>query len=138
LYIFFIYISSVIPFPALLFENRQSYHSSPCLYEGVPPASHQLLPSCPGISYTGASNATGPRVATPIDTKQGHPLLYMQLEPWVPPCIFFGWWSSSQELQGSGLLTLLLHPRAANPLSSFSPFSNSSIREPMISSMVGC
>jgi hypothetical protein len=20
--------------------------------------------------------------------------------PWVPPCVFFGWWSSPRELQG--------------------------------------
>jgi hypothetical protein len=22
----------------------------------------------------------------------------MQLEPWVPPCVFFGWWFSPWEL----------------------------------------
>jgi hypothetical protein len=29
-----------------------------------------------------------------IDAWQGHPLLHMQLEPWVPPCVLFGWWFS--------------------------------------------
>jgi hypothetical protein len=26
--------------------------------------------------------------------QQGHPLLHTQLEPWVPPCVLFGWWFS--------------------------------------------
>jgi hypothetical protein len=39
----------------------------------------------------------------------------------------------------SGLLTLLLPlHRATNPLSSFSPFSNSSIGDHTLSPMVGC
>ena len=33
---------------------------------------------------------TGPR-ATPL---MSHPLSYMQLKPWVPPCVFFDWWFS--------------------------------------------
>ena len=35
---------------------------------------------------------TGPRASPPIDDWLGHPLLHMQLEPWVPPCVFFDWW----------------------------------------------
>jgi len=38
---------------------------------------------------------TGPRVSPLIDVPQVHPLLHMQLEPWVPPCVLFGWWFSS-------------------------------------------
>ena len=34
---------------------------------------------------------TGPKTSPPIDIWQGHPLLHMQLEPWVPPCTLFGW-----------------------------------------------
>ena len=31
-------------------------------------------------------------IASPlIDVPQGHPLLHMQLEPRVPPCVLFGW-----------------------------------------------
>jgi hypothetical protein len=33
----------------------------------------------------------GPRVPPPIDSWKGHPLLHMLLEPWVVPCILFGW-----------------------------------------------
>jgi len=32
--------------------------------------------------------------------RQYHPLLYMWLELWDPPCILFGWWFSLWELWG--------------------------------------
>ena len=56
------------------------------------------------------------------------------------PCELFCWWSSPQELGGvcSGQLTLCSSHGAVNPLSSFSFFSNSSIRYPVLSPMVGC
>jgi hypothetical protein len=59
---------------------------------------------------------------------QGHPLPHMRLEPWVP----------SMGLRGgvSGQLTLLLPHGAANPLSSFSPFSSSSIGDCTLSPML--
>jgi hypothetical protein len=41
---------------------------------------------------------TGPRASPPIDDRLGHPLLHMQLEPRVPPCVFFDWWFSPREL----------------------------------------
>jgi hypothetical protein len=31
-----------------------------------------------------------PRSSPPIDVQQGHPLLHIQLEPWVPPYVLFG------------------------------------------------
>jgi hypothetical protein len=43
---------------------------------------------------------TEPRTSPPIDDRQGHPLLHMQLKPWVPPCVLFGWWFSPWELWG--------------------------------------
>jgi hypothetical protein len=43
---------------------------------------------------------TGLRASPPIDTQQGHPPLHMQLEPWVAPCVLFGWWFSPWELLG--------------------------------------
>jgi hypothetical protein len=51
-------------------------------------------------------------------------------EPWVPPCVLFGWWSSLWELWGSGLLTLLLSPWGCKPPELLWPFSNSFIRDP--------
>jgi hypothetical protein len=41
---------------------------------------------------------TGSRASSPIDARQCHLLLYMQLEPWVPSCVFFGLWFSPWEL----------------------------------------
>jgi hypothetical protein len=32
----------------------------------------------------------GPRASPPIDVRQGHPLLHMQLKPWFHPFILFG------------------------------------------------
>ena len=43
---------------------------------------------------------TRPRASPPIDGWLGHPLLHMQLEPWVSPCVFFDWWFSLRELWG--------------------------------------
>ena len=37
----------------------------------------------------GHRTSTRPRASPPIDDRLGHPLLHMQLEPWVPPCAFF-------------------------------------------------
>jgi hypothetical protein len=53
---------------------------------------------------------TGPRASPPIDDRLGHPLLYMQLEPWVPPCVFFGWWFSARELKGYWLVHIVVPP----------------------------
>jgi hypothetical protein len=50
----------------------------------------------------GHSVFTGPRVSPPIDVRQGHPLLHMQLESWIPLCVLFGWWFSPWELWGGG------------------------------------
>jgi hypothetical protein len=51
---------------------------------------------------------TGPRASPPIDDWLGHPLLHMQLEPQVPPCVLFGWWFSSRELWGYWLVHIVV------------------------------
>jgi hypothetical protein len=58
----------------------------------------------------------GPRVSSPIDVRQGHPVLHTQLEPWVLPCVFFGWWFSPRSSEGSGWLILLLFLWGCKPL----------------------
>ena len=64
-----------------------------------------------------------------------HPLLHIQLEPWVPPCVLFGWCFSLRELWGwSGWLILLFFLWGCKTLRSFSSFPNSSI----VDAMVGC
>ena len=37
-------------------------------------------------------------------------LCYMQLEPWVPPCILFGWWLIPWELWGVWLVDIVVPP----------------------------
>jgi hypothetical protein len=54
---------------------------------------------------------TGPRASPPIDDRLGHPLLHMWLEPWAPPCVFFGWWFSPRELWGSWLVHIFVPDR---------------------------
>ena len=78
---------------------------------------------------------TEPRASSPIDVKQGHPLLHMQLEPWVPSCVLYGWWFSPWELWGvlAGSYCCSSYG-VANPFSSFGPFSSSFIGEPVLSS----
>jgi hypothetical protein len=63
----------------------------------------------------------------------------MQLEPWVPPCVLFGWWFIPCELwRGLVGWHCCSSYGVANPFSSSSPSPNSSIGVPMLSPMVGC
>jgi hypothetical protein len=82
--IFFIYISNVIPFPGFTSKKPHPNHL-PLLTNPHTPASlswdsHSL----------GHQAFSGPRASPPFVAQQGNPLLHMQLEPWVPPCILFG------------------------------------------------
>jgi hypothetical protein len=45
-----------------------------------------------------------------MDDRLGHPLLHMHLEPWVPPCFFFGWWFSPRKLWGYWLVHIITPP----------------------------
>jgi hypothetical protein len=51
-----------------------------------------------------------PRTFPPIDGQLGHPLLHMQLETLVPPCAFFDWWFSPNELWGYRLVHIGVPP----------------------------
>ena len=83
---------------------------------------------------------TRPRNSPPIDVRQDHPLLlHMQLEPWVPPCIFFGWWFSPWELWGNWLVHIVVLPMGLeNPFSYLGTFSSTYIEDPVLIPMVGC
>ena len=72
-----------IPYPLLPLHAYQPTHSQFPI---------QVFP------YTGYPAFSGPRASPFIDVQQGHPLLHMQLEPWVPPFVFFGWWFNPWEL----------------------------------------
>jgi hypothetical protein len=65
----------------------------------------------------------------------------MRPEPWVPPCVLLGWWSSPWELQGVWSLDTVAPPIGVNPPPhprSFGPFSNSSIGDTVLGPMVVC
>ena len=84
----------------------------PPISDPPPPASMKMLPLPPVHSCLLPSNSptlrhrafTGPKASPPFDAQQGHPLLHMQLEPWVPPCVLFGWWFRPWEHWVGGLV----------------------------------
>ena len=78
----------------------------------------------------GHQTPSGSRASPPIDVQQGHCLSHMRPEPWVSPCISFGWWSSPGSSSEAWLVdTFALPTGLLNPFSSFIPFSNSSTRD---------
>jgi hypothetical protein len=86
-------------------KTSLSPRSSPCS------SIHPLPLPGPGISLTlGYRTFTGPMASPPIDEQLGHPLLHMQLEPRVPPCLFFCWWFSPWKLYGSWLVHIVVPP----------------------------
>jgi hypothetical protein len=101
-----------------------------------PPISISLLSHSPTLGHL--AFFTGPRASPSIAARQGHPLLHMRLETWVPSCVLLGWWFSPWSSWGSGWLTLLFFIWILNPYSSFNPFSKSSIQDTMLRPMVGC
>ena len=135
--IFFTYISNVIPFPGFPSKNTLSHAPSLCFYEGIPLPSHLLLPPHPGIT---------PQWGIKLSQEQG-PLLQMMSDK-VIFCYICSWSHGSLHVFSlvgglvpgsygeSGWLILLLFLWVANPFSSFSPVSNSSIGDPVLSSMV--
>jgi hypothetical protein len=116
------------PIPSLL----------PLLLRGCSPTYPPTPASPPWHSpILGHRAFTEPKALLPIDAWHSHPLLHMRLEPWVPPCILLGWWFSPWELWGSLVGWYCCSSYGvANPFSSFSPFSNSFIGDPMLSPMV--
>jgi hypothetical protein len=109
-----IYISNVSPFPG--FPSGTSLSLPLSLLLRVLP--YPPIPiSPPWHSLTLGNWAfTGPRASPPIDARQCHPLLHIQLELWVPPCVLFCWWFSPWELWGSGWLILLFFLWGCKPL----------------------
>jgi hypothetical protein len=63
----------------------------------------------------------------------------MQLEPRVPPCVFFDRWFSSKELCGVLVSSYCCFSYgAANPFTSLGPFFSSFIEDPVLCPMDGC
>jgi hypothetical protein len=125
------------PFPVSLPpRNSVSHPPSPCFYESVPPPIHQLPPPWPQFSYTGAS----------IKPSQEQGPLLLLMPDKVILCYICSWshvYSFVDDLvpgssEGSGWLILLFYVCDCNPLQLLSPFSNSSIEDPLLSPIVGC
>jgi hypothetical protein len=53
---------------------------------------------------------TGPRASSPIDDQLGHPLLHIQLEPQVLPCVSFDCWFSPKGLWEYWLVHIYVPP----------------------------
>jgi len=113
-WMFFIYISNVIPFPDFLAINLLFPLPTLLLWECSPiqPPTPSCFPSLT-FPYTGDPPLTGPRASPPIGAQQGHPLLHMQLEPWVCPCVVFGWRFSPWELWLVGIILMGLQTPSA-------------------------
>jgi hypothetical protein len=102
-----------------------------------PPTYHPFGPwnSC----TLGHQTPSGKRASPPNDVQKGHPLPHMQQALWVPPCVFFCWWSSPRELQGFWPVSIVapsmgLQTPSASSVSSRGPPSGT----PWLSLMGGC
>ena len=123
-------------FPVSPPQTPDPIHLQLCLYEGAPPPTHPLLLHCPSISLCwGIKPPQDQRLPLTLMPDKVY-LLDMQLEPWVPSCVFFGWWFSPWELWVIKLVDCSYG--VVITFSSFSPFLATSIGVPMNSLMVGC
>jgi hypothetical protein len=102
---YFIYISNCICFPHFPSKSPLSHPFSSCSL------THPLPLPCPWHSPTLEHWAfTEPRASPLIDVRQGHPLLHIQLKPWVLSCVLFDWWFSPWELCGYWSVHIVVPP----------------------------
>jgi hypothetical protein len=71
---------------------------------------HPLLLPDPSFPPHWGMEPSQTRASLPTDDQQGHPLLHMRLELWVPLCVLFGWYFSSWTLWGFWLVHIVVHP----------------------------
>ena len=102
--IFFTYISNVKPFPSFPSEDPHFPTPNPCS-----PTYPFLLPG-PGITLYWGIEHLQDQWSPPSDDRPRHPLLHIWLEPWVPPCVFFGWWFSPRDLWRYWLVHIVVPP----------------------------
>jgi hypothetical protein len=90
LFVYFLLNISLFTFqivsPFLIFPPKTPYPIPPPLFTN-PPTPTSVSRHSPTLWPF-----TRPRAYPLIDVPQVHPLLYMWLEPWVPPCVLFAWW----------------------------------------------
>jgi hypothetical protein len=124
-------------YPLSLFLPQKPHIPSPLplLLAGCYPIHLPTPPSLPWHSSTLGHRAfIGPRASLPIDAQQGHPLLHMQLEPWVPPCVLFGLLFDPSELREILADIVVFHIVLQSPSV---PLSNSFIGDSILSPIVG-
>jgi hypothetical protein len=100
--IFFIYISNITPFPGFPSENPIPFTLPMLTNQPTPSSWPWHSPILGHITFIGI------RASHPIDDQLGHPLLHMQLEPSVPPCLLFGWCFSPREFWGYCLVHIVV------------------------------
>jgi hypothetical protein len=116
-------------------ETLYSIPSPPATMKVCPhPSTHPCLHT---LALTlGHQAFMGTRASSPIDDWQGHPLLPIWLEPWVPPCVLLGWWFRPWELWLVDIVVLpmgLQTPSAPSVISLTPPLGI-----PTLSAIVGC
>jgi hypothetical protein len=99
-------------FPLLVSTPKPPYLLYPLLTNPPTPTSWtSYSPSVWDRAFTGA------RGSPPIDEHLGHPLVHMQLESCVRPCVFFGRWFSPWDLWGYWLVHIVVPPMEPQTLS---------------------
>jgi hypothetical protein len=106
---FYYYLFSLFTFqmlsPFLVSSLKIPY--APLLPAPQPTHSHFLAWPSPILGHRIFAR---PRASPPIDGQVGHPLLHMQLETWIPPCVFFDWQFSPREFWGYWLVHTVVLP----------------------------
>jgi hypothetical protein len=111
---FFIYTSNLILFPH--FPSNPSPIPFPLsMLTNLPTPASQSWHS-PTLGHRAFTRS---RASPLIDVPQGHLVLHMQLKPWVPPYVLFGWWFSPWELWGYWLVHIVLSPMGLQTPSSY-------------------
>ena len=112
---YFLYISNGIPFPGFPSDKPLSYTHSPCS------PTHSLPLPCLGISlHAGIKTSQDQGSLFPLLSNKAGDLLHMQLEPWVPPCVLFGWWFSPWVLWAYWLVHMFVPPMGLQTSSALS------------------
>ena len=78
-----------------------------CYHPSQFPLHNPSIPFSPLLLW--GCSPTHPPTST---SQQSHPLLHMQLEPWIPPRVLFSWWFSPWELLGVWLVDNVVLPMA--------------------------
>jgi len=114
-------------------QHPPSIFTSPSLWMFPSPSSPTLLPLPPQSHSLGILSWQDHGLPLALVPLLGYTLLPMQLEPRVSPCIVFGLSLSPWKLW---LVGIVVHMGSHTPSSSFSPFSESFNRGPILSSVV--